>query len=154
MTDTDIEQEILSKGKTAPRVITFCVLVLKNGYAVTGESACASPANFDAEIGKKIARQNAVNKIWQLEGYLLKQKLYEQSSDQEDKLQTDRPPHQLRVLEELAQLSDRLIKLTAFIDEAGDVFHSLGIEEQSRLRRQAASMREYQAVLAERVASF
>ncbi|WP_249451677.1 Gp49 family protein, partial [Escherichia coli] len=47
-------------------------------FTVTGESACASPENFDAEIGRKIARQNAVNKIWMLEGYLLKQKLSEQ----------------------------------------------------------------------------
>ncbi len=60
-------------------LLTFCVLVLKNGFTVTGESACASPENFDAEIGRKIARQNALNKIWQLEGYLLKQCLYEQS---------------------------------------------------------------------------
>ncbi len=59
--------------------LTFCVLVLKNDFTVTGESACASPENFDEEIGRKIARQNAVNKIWQLEGYLLKQHLYEQS---------------------------------------------------------------------------
>ena len=44
-------------------LLTFCVLVLKNGFTVTGESACASPENFDAEIGKKIARQNAVGKI-------------------------------------------------------------------------------------------
>lgn len=58
-------------------LLTFCVLVLRNGFTVTGESACASPENFDAEIGRKIARQNAVNKIWQLEGYLLKQKLSE-----------------------------------------------------------------------------
>lgn len=57
------------------QLLTFCVLVLKNGFTVTGESACASPENFDAEIGRKIARQNAVNKIWMLEGYLLKQKL-------------------------------------------------------------------------------
>lgn len=56
-------------------LLTFCVLVLKNGFTVTGESACASPENFDSEIGRKIARQNAVNKIWLLEGYLLKQKL-------------------------------------------------------------------------------
>ena len=42
--------------------LTFCVLVLKNGFTVTGESACASPENFDAEIGRKIARENAVNK--------------------------------------------------------------------------------------------
>ena len=57
------------------RLLTFCVITLKNGFTVTGESACASPENFDAEIGRKIARQNAVNKIWQLEGYLLKQEL-------------------------------------------------------------------------------
>ena len=56
---------------------TFCVLVLKNGYRHRRE-CCASPENFDAEIGRKIARQNAVNKIWMLEGYLLKQKLSEQ----------------------------------------------------------------------------
>ncbi|WP_273803108.1 Gp49 family protein [Providencia rettgeri] len=59
-------------------LLTFCVLVLKNGFTVTGESACASPENFDEEIGYKIARQNAVNKIWMLEGYLLKQKLAEE----------------------------------------------------------------------------
>ncbi|EBY7342817.1 hypothetical protein CBJ87_003702 [Salmonella enterica subsp. enterica serovar Fresno] len=56
-------------------LLTFCVLVLRNGFTVTGESACASPENFDAEIGRKIARENAVNKIWMLEGYLLKQNL-------------------------------------------------------------------------------
>ena len=60
------------------KLLTFCVLTLENGFTVTGESACASPENFDAEIGRKIARQNAVNKIWLLEGYLLKQKLREQ----------------------------------------------------------------------------
>jgi hypothetical protein len=56
-------------------LLTFCVLVLKNGFTVTGESACASPENFDAEIGRKIARENAKQKIWVLEGYLLRQKL-------------------------------------------------------------------------------
>lgn len=49
-------------------LLTFCVLVLRNGFSVTGESACASPENFDAEIGRKIARQNAVAKIWPLMG--------------------------------------------------------------------------------------
>jgi len=64
---------------TAPpdalRLLTFCVLVLRNGFTVTGESACASPENFDAEIGRKIARAAAVNKIWPLMGYALKEKL-------------------------------------------------------------------------------
>ena len=58
-------------------LLTFCVLVLKNGFTVTGESACASPENFDAELGRKIARQNAVAKIWPLLGFSLKQKLHE-----------------------------------------------------------------------------
>ncbi|TPW33645.1 hypothetical protein FJU08_01285 [Martelella alba] len=58
-------------------LLTICVLVLRNGFTVTGESACASPENFDAEIGRKIARQKAVEKIWMLEGYRLRQKLSE-----------------------------------------------------------------------------
>lgn len=57
--------------------LTLCVLVLKNGFTVTGESACASPENYNEDIGKRLARENAVRKIWQLEGYLLRQKLYE-----------------------------------------------------------------------------
>jgi hypothetical protein len=55
--------------------LTFCVLELRNGFTVTGESACASPENFDAEIGRKIARQNAVQKIWPLMGYELRSRL-------------------------------------------------------------------------------
>ena len=57
-------------------LLTFCVLVLRNGFTVTGESACASPENFDAELGRKIARQNAVSKMWPLMGYALKEKLH------------------------------------------------------------------------------
>ena len=56
-------------------LLTICVLVLKCGFTVTGESACASPENFDAEIGRKVARQNAINKVWPLMGYSLKEKL-------------------------------------------------------------------------------
>jgi hypothetical protein len=56
-------------------LLTFCVLVLRNGFTVTGESACASPENFDAELGRKIARANAVNKVWPLMGYALKERL-------------------------------------------------------------------------------
>ncbi len=57
-------------------LLTFCVLVLRNGFTVTGESACASPENFDAEVGRKIARQNAVAKIWPLMGYELRSYLH------------------------------------------------------------------------------
>lgn len=59
-------------------LLTFCVLVLQNGFTVTGESACASPENFDAEIGKKIALENAKQKLWPLLGYQLKDSLYRQ----------------------------------------------------------------------------
>lgn len=93
-----IEQEIQDKGLNAPRLtpalidaailaeqfyvfpgttLTVCALTLQNGFQVTGESAAASPENFDEEIGKKIARDNARNKIWALEGYLLKQRLHD-----------------------------------------------------------------------------
>lgn len=97
-----LEREIIEKGLVAPRLtpdlidsviageqyhvfegsqLTVCCLTLSNGFTVTGESACVSPENFDAEIGKKIARENARNKIWALEGYLLKSKLANGSGD-------------------------------------------------------------------------
>jgi hypothetical protein len=94
--EAQIEAAIQSKGLSAPRLtpdmidetiiseqyhvfpgttMTVCALTLRNGYIATGESAAASPANFDREIGRKIARDNARNKIWALEGYLLRDKL-------------------------------------------------------------------------------
>jgi hypothetical protein len=93
------ESMIQAKGLNAPRLtptlidaaikaedyhvfpgtmLTVCCLTLQNGFTVVGESACASPANFDAEIGRKIARDHARNKIWALEGYLLKERLHSQ----------------------------------------------------------------------------
>lgn len=96
MNDQQIEQEIQAKGLTAPRVtpadleaevladqfhvfpgtmLTVCCLTLRNGFTVTGESACASPENFDAELGRKIARQKAVEKLWPLLGFRLRDHL-------------------------------------------------------------------------------
>ena len=62
-------------------VLTVCVLTLKNGFTVTGESACASPENYNEEIGNKIAFDNAREKIWQLVGFLLVDKLAENKID-------------------------------------------------------------------------
>ena len=97
MNNAEIEKEIQDKGLTAPRVtsediervivseqyhqfegttFTVCLLELKNGFQIIGESACADHKNFDAELGRKIAREKAKNKIWELEGYLLKERLY------------------------------------------------------------------------------
>lgn len=73
----NISEDIPAGSYTTLRYLTICVLVLRNGFTVTGESACASPENFDAEIGRKIAKEKAREKIWALEGYLLKTKLHE-----------------------------------------------------------------------------
>ena len=62
--------------KPSLNLLTFCVLVLRNGFTVTGESAYASPENFDAAVGRKIARQNAVQKVWPLLGFALKERLH------------------------------------------------------------------------------
>lgn len=61
-------------------LLTFCVLVLRNGFTVTGESSCASPENFNADIGKRIARANAEQKIWPLMGYALKGQLFKEQA--------------------------------------------------------------------------
>ena len=105
--EATIEEEIVRKGKTAPRLtpqhiddqivaenwgrasdlfkgaptseamqcLTICVLTLRNGFTIVGKSACASPENYDAELGVKIAREDARKQIWALEGYLLRSKL-------------------------------------------------------------------------------
>lgn len=97
MKESDIEKEIINKGLIAARITpkmideiiiseTFtvlpsgkamvCELTLKNGFTVRGESACVSKANFNQEIGENISRDNARNKVWELEGYRLQQDLY------------------------------------------------------------------------------
>ena len=79
-----VRRDIASPEALKPslNLLTFCVLVLRNGFTVTGESACASPENFDAEVGRKIARQNAINKVWPLMGYELRSKLAQEGGAQ------------------------------------------------------------------------
>lgn len=76
-------EDYFAKEDKHTHCLTICILTLENGFTVTGESACASPENFDAKIGQKLAYENARNKIWQLEGYLLKEKLYQAKLDSE-----------------------------------------------------------------------
>lgn len=64
---------------TSLDLLTFCVLVLRNGFTVTGERACVSPENFDAAIGRKVARENAKQKVWPLMGYALRNELQARS---------------------------------------------------------------------------
>lgn len=95
--EQEIEQEIQDKKLIAPRLtpalidatiltaqyhqfpettLTVCALTLQNGFIVIGESAAASPENFNEELGRKIAYDHARAKIWALEGYLLREKLH------------------------------------------------------------------------------
>lgn len=96
-TEASVEAELKTKGLNAPRItpqdidativgedyhvfpgttVTVVALHLRNGYVVIGKSAAASPENFDLDIGYRIARDDARNQIWALEGYLLREKLY------------------------------------------------------------------------------
>lgn len=58
-------------------LVTLCVIILENGFKVEGVSACVDPTNYNEEIGRKCAYENAFEKIWQLEGYMLRQAMYE-----------------------------------------------------------------------------
>lgn len=99
MNEQQVEDKINEKGLNAPRVtpadiedkilteqyhvfpgttVTVCVLTLMNGFTVVGHSACASPENFNEEVGRDIARKNAREEIWQLEGYLLRQRIHDE----------------------------------------------------------------------------
>lgn len=97
LNDEDIEKEIVAKNLNAPRLTpnlvegaivsetytilpggrtTICELTLQNGFTVRGESSCVSIENFDKDLGEKISRDDAKNKVWLLEAYLLKEKIY------------------------------------------------------------------------------
>lgn len=60
-------------------LLTLCVLVMRNGFTVVGKSACASPENFNADIGRRLAREDAVRQLWPLLGYELRTKLAERT---------------------------------------------------------------------------
>ena len=63
-------------------LVTICIIILENGFKVEGVSACVDPANYNEEIGRKCAYENAFNKIWELEGYMLRQSLHEKAESQ------------------------------------------------------------------------
>lgn len=78
ITEGDLEKSIISEEyhRFPNTTVTVCCLVLANGFTVIGESACVSPENFDRDLGIRLARADAKRKIWQLEGYALKDRLY------------------------------------------------------------------------------
>lgn len=126
------------------QTLTFCIITLENGFTVTGESACASPENFDAEIGKKIAYDNAREKIWALEGYLLKEKLHQVAQAPKNHIE--------RVIEEKQELDTKLNALTSFLAKVGtDAAPMLTDDQVGYLEEQQESMQSYSDVLGIRI---
>lgn len=72
-----VYQEVASYGTSA--LGTLCVITMKNGWISTGFSAPADPRNYDPEVGKRYAYDNAFKPLWQLEGYLLRDQLHTQN---------------------------------------------------------------------------
>lgn len=96
--EQEIERDIQAKGLTAPRLtptdvdaaivsesftvlpsgkVMVCELTLRNGFTVRGEAATVSKENFNVAIGERISRENAREKVWELEGYLLQQRIHQ-----------------------------------------------------------------------------
>lgn len=119
--------------------LTVCVITLLNGFTVTGESACADPKMFNAEVGEKFAFAAAENKIWPLLGYALKQELFLSGSTFKD-----------RLVKERTDLHDKIGKLDAFIN-GNEQFGKLDLNEQEDLREQLSAMRAYHALLMRRI---
>lgn len=59
------------------KVLSVCILVMNNGFSVIGKSAPASAENFNAELGRKLAYEDAIRQIWPLMGFALRSKLHE-----------------------------------------------------------------------------
>lgn len=168
--DVEMERDIEVLNLTAPRITpeqidelmagvtyhtqvipgtttTVATAIAANGFTLAiGMTACADPANFNAEFGAKYAIRDAESKargeLWKLEGWCLKQQLHEQGCS----IQSS---HIDRMRQERVELCDRLNKLSNFI--ATEKFTTLAANEQSRMKRQLVAMREYAEVLGERL---
>ena len=57
-------------------ILTIAVVTTVNGFKLVGQSACADPANYNQELGEKIAREDAIKQLWAIEGYLLRESLH------------------------------------------------------------------------------
>jgi len=56
---------------------TICQLFMENGYVILGTSACVDPSKFNKALGEKYAYEDAINKAWPLEGYLLAEEIFQ-----------------------------------------------------------------------------
>lgn len=119
---------------------THCAITLHNGYVVTGESACIDPEQFNYEIGKKIAYEQAFEKLWMILGYNEKQRWYEE---------TKLPLKDIIELE-LKALDAKRANLKVFLEHPKPFF--VPTEEWELLQKQAGVMNEYALILQDRIA--
>ncbi|MEA9439987.1 Gp49 family protein [Aeromonas caviae] len=191
--DAEMEREIQTLGLTAPRVTpdqidalmsgvsyevqvvtgtttTLATAIAANGFTLAiGMTACADPANFNAEFGAKYAIKDAEAKarqeLWKLEGWRLKCHLEKpvllvsgacqmSGALNVDKVRgvdggSPKPSHVERMHMEQEQLAERTGKLETFIPS--ETFKQLPHQEQNRMKRQLVAMREYLAALNERI---
>jgi hypothetical protein len=123
--------------------LTIAILTLKNGFTVTGQSACADPAMYNKEIGEKIALADAESKIWPLMGYALKEEMYLSGAS----------TFQERLVQESVDLKYKIDTLDAFM--GGEVqFERLPDDEQVRLSSQRLFMDGYYSALLARINCF
>lgn len=129
--------------------VTICSITLQNGYSVRGESACVDPAEYVESTGRNLAYQNAFDKIWPLEGYLLAEQLNKVPSPPPC---GEMPDWQRRVVDEEQALNYKLQKLLMF--QTTEQYKALPAKEMSLLCRQANAMRDYLDVLKGRIKAF
>jgi hypothetical protein len=149
MTKALIDATVTGTGTIKPAavppdlsMVTFCVLVLRNGHRIVGVNAGpVSHDTFDAEIGRKLAREHARDQLWGLLGWRLRERLATDPGDFRD-----------RVRKEAAELDEKVIKLRSFLETS--TFAALPEAEKARLTEQHIAMCKYSFVLNERVAAF
>lgn len=144
--------EQILQGTDAEQLLTICVITLRNGFTVTGVSACASPENFDREIGERIARANAVQQIWPLMGYELKQRLHSGEQHLLPYCNKDLQPYQQRVVIELGELQVKRKALDVFL--ASDLFDRLDDTTAQLMLAQCQAMTDYANALSTRIDNF
>lgn len=129
----DVHYTILEDGKT-----TICNIYLENGFTVRGESACVDINNFDINLGEKYSYENAFNKLWLLEGYLMQEKMYR------DNLNGNSTPKG-RVENEVKDLTVKLDKLNDF--KKSVKYETLSDTSKSLLETQSNVMASYKDIL-------
>jgi hypothetical protein len=79
ITVADMQAKVKSSTYTRlpDSTTTVCQITLENGYTLVGTSACVDPAKFNQALGEQYAYEKAFNQLWDLEGYLLKQRRFE-----------------------------------------------------------------------------